>query len=193
VTFWKDEVAGIYGLQQVEFDDSTFGYGSAIADDCVPELIQKHGTAVTVWGATEGENTYLETARESAYPTHHLTRCLNTRFSELDPRIRVRVREFSKLERPDTWTPSRQMAQNAQLRRVNSMRHFLDQYAQASGTVDLGDSVAHWWILRDDRKIREQNDLWQATGHTGAIYQGELYEMKTVMRSRKSSVPSLEV
>src|SRR5437764_421414 len=83
----------------------------------------------------EDENTYLEAAREASYPTHHLTRYLNTRYFEIDPRIRVRVREFSKLEQPETWTPSRQMAQGAQLRRVNGMQHFLDQYAEAKGSI----------------------------------------------------------
>jgi hypothetical protein len=185
VTFWKDELAGIYGLQQVEFDDGTFGFLSGVSDEYVPDLIREHGTAVTLWGTSENENTYLETAREAPYPTHHLVRYLNTRYFELDPRIVLRVREFSKLESPETWTPARQMAQGAQLRRVHGMRHFLDQYAEAKGQKDLGDAVAYWWILRDDKKIREQNDLWQATGHTAAIYQEELYEMKTANAARR--------
>jgi hypothetical protein len=185
VTFWKDELAGIYGLQQVEFEDGTFGFLSAPSEDYVPELIREHGTSVTLWGVAEDENTYLSTAREAPYPTHHLVRYLNTRYFELDPRIDLRVREFAKLESPETWTPARQMAQGAQLRRVNGMRHFLDQHAEAKGQRDLGDAVAHWWIIRDDKKVREQNDLWQATGHTAAIYQGELYEMKTANAARR--------
>src|SRR2546423_1464612 len=171
VTFWKAETDGVYGLRQVDFGDGTSGSIAGVEDESVPELITRygHGTAVTLHGADPEENTYLSAAREAPYPTHHLSRYLNTRYFELDPRIDLRVREFAQLERPHTWTPARQMAKGAQLRRVQGMKHFLELHGVHSGTRDLGDAVAHWWILDDDRKIRDQLDLWQSTGHTAAL------------------------
>jgi hypothetical protein len=65
------------------------------------------------------------------------------------------------------------------------MRYHLDTHATAKGSVDLGDATALWWILPDDRKVRDQLDLWQTTGHVAAIYQGELYEMRTQVAGRR--------
>ncbi len=58
------------------------------------------------------------------------------------------------------------------------MGDFLAEHMEHSGVVDLTDCEVHWWILDDSEKRRKTSEL-PNTGHFGALFQGELYEMTT--------------
>jgi len=65
-----------------------------------------------------------------------------------------------------------------QLRRIHGERHHLERHAVAAGAVELGDAVAHWWVLDDDhRGRRREAGMWASTGHAGAVFGDELYDV----------------
>ena len=184
IHFWEDPDSEEFGLRSFELSDGSFAHAAPIGDELRPSVFKKHGTAVVLLGRTADENTYVKSG--VPYPTHWLTRYLNRRYYQLPEGITIRVREFSKRD-PREWpvAETNKMAEGAQLRQVYGQKYFLDKHATASGSVDLADAIAHWWLMPSDDKKVMQIDIWQTTGHTAAIYQGELYEMRDGMAGRR--------
>src|SRR5690606_22970733 len=90
---------------------------------------------------------------------------LNGRFFELPEGVELKARE--------QWgTPQ------SRVRPARGMKHFLDLVSRASGRVRLPDATAHWWILPEEVP-QELADRYPSSGHVGALFQGELYELYT--------------
>ena len=134
-------------MKQFELPNGTFSHCVHAPDELKPALIAQHGTKVVLLGNETDENTAVP-PKEAAYRTHWLVRYRNRRYFEFPPDVRVRVREFSKRDREE-WTvrETNRMAEGAQLREVYGQKHFLDKYAEASGTVPVTGAVAQWWLL----------------------------------------------
>ena len=122
---------------------------------------------VVLLGARESEDTTLppDGATDDASRALWLTRYLNGRFFELPEGVELKARE--------QWgTPQ------SRVRPARGMKHFLDLVSRASGRVRLPDATAHWWILPEDVP-QELADRYPSSGHVGALFQGELYELYT--------------
>ena len=65
----------------------------------------------------------------------------------------------------------------SQERVIKGMHAHLLSKAVSQGSKVLSDVTIHWYILPEE-KI-EQSDIWECSAHTGAIFQDELYEMRT--------------
>jgi hypothetical protein len=178
VNFWRDPDLG-FGLEQFQLPNDVFAHCVAAPDALKPEIIDKHGTMVVLGGADPDQNTVVAPPN-ILYPSHWLTRYLNRRYFTFPEGIQVKVREFSKRD-PAEWPvePSIYMRDGAMVRAVTGQREKLEKHKEASGQVDLHGATAHWWLLKADEKaLKDQAGLWQASGHVASLYQNELYEMR---------------
>lgn len=193
--FWQDPETGEYGLERQEFPP---GAGNLVAwvpldDEAKVAPIKKHGTRVSLLGTSEAENT----VRPNGEATHWLVRYLNTRYFELPSGVTLKVREFENSD-PKQW-PTQPAGEGTQLRTVHGMKHFLDQFKIASGTIPLTGARAHWWLLPEKfkaqtgeiRSMSQHTQIWQSTGHVATLYRSrssasaELYEMQAGPAGRR--------
>lgn len=170
VYLWRDPVTGDYGLQQIERPDGTFGHWAGLDDDVKPDLIKKHGTKVVLYGKAAEENTM--TAPPGAMsPSRWITRYLNTRYFRFPQGITVKCREGWEHDRSDT--------DRNVLRTITGQRAYLESHKLSSGTVQLTNANAHWWILKNENALSSNSGYINSAGHVAALWQDELYEMTT--------------
>jgi hypothetical protein len=95
-----------------------------------------------------------------------IARYLNGRFRALPEQVEVLVRERTGRREP------------GQLTRIHGERHHIEQHAVATGTVELRDAIAHWWVLDDDHRTRRREaGVWASSGHAAAVLGDELYDV----------------
>ena len=172
-TMWKDPDELVYGLKQFELPNGDFSHFRSVPDDLKPENIDDFGTAVALQGSSDEENTM----RPEGQPMKWLIKYLNTRFYRFPDKIKVQVRDFA---RGEDWplSPSVGMDQGgSQLRTIHGMKHHLENKALAYGTKNLSTADVHWFILPSERT--KQADIWETGHHVAALFQDELYEMRT--------------
>ncbi len=170
--FWKDPDTGEYGLRQFERPDGTFGHWSLIDEEYIekPDLIDQHGTVVILLGKSRDDNTML--APLGARPqTKWLRRYLNTRYASIPEGITIRVREG--------WEEPRENTDLNVRRLVTGQMAYLNDHAQDFGQTELDEATVHWWILRDELAINQNSSQLESAGHVAALYQNELYEIRT--------------
>ncbi len=169
IQLWRDPTSRQYGLKQFRLPDGSYSYVVPLTDVAKPDIIDEHGTKVTLFGFDDDDNTV--TAPEGVpTPSRWFARYLNARFFNFPKGVIVRARQG--------WTYDPEDTNHNILQRVRGMGDFLDEHADHSGVVDLTGCQVHWWILDDSDKRRKTSEL-PNNGHFGALYQGELYEMAT--------------
>ncbi|MGF1472101.1 MAG: hypothetical protein ACFB50_10220 [Rubrobacteraceae bacterium] len=168
---WRDPRTGEYGLQQLKRPDGSYAHWIKMSDDVKPDLIQDHGTMVTLLGVSADTNT-IDAPEEALYPSRWITRYLNTRYFRLPEGIAI------KAIRPATGR------QNLEDQRANDniagQEFILDKHCLASGSVDLSTAHARWWIMPTEKEFGDfggYKNRFHITGHSAALYQDELYEM----------------
>jgi hypothetical protein len=167
VWLWRNPETGQYGLKRLGRGPGEEAYWAPAPPSLKPALIREHGTVVVLLGASESEDTTLppDGAADDSNRSLWLTRYLNGRFFELPEGVELKAREH--------WGTPR-----SRVRPVRGMKHFLDLVSRASGRVRLPDATAHWWILPEEVP-QELADRYPSSGHVGALFQGELYELYT--------------
>jgi len=175
-TLWKDPDRLAYGLKQISFPSGDFGHHAPISDAAKPKSINKFGTAVVLLGKFDDEHTM----KPDGMPLKWLIKYLNTKFYKLPEEITIKVRDFSRTD-PANWPtgPDTGMTggSGSQERIIKGMHSHLLGKAMSHGSKVLSDATIHWYILPEE-KI-EQSDIWECTAHVGAVFQDELYEMRT--------------
>lgn len=173
---WKDPEQMAYGLKQYQLHSGDYVHHVPIADSAKPRNILQFGTAVALLGKTEEEHTMKPVGQ----PLKWLIKYLNTKFFRLPGDITIKVRDFSKSE-PANWPTSPDTGMGggggSQERTIKGMHAHLIEKAISHGIRELGDARIHWYILPPERI--EQSDIWECTAHIGALFQDELYEMRT--------------
>jgi hypothetical protein len=175
-TLWKDPDRLAYGLKQISFPSGDFGHHAPISDAAKPKSINKFGTAVVLLGKFENEHTM----KPDGMPLKWLIKYLNTKFYKLPEEITNKVRDFSRTD-PANWPTSPDTGMTggggSQERIIKGMHSHLLGKSMSHGSKVLSDATVHWYILPEE-KI-EQSDIWECTAHVGAVFQDELYEMRT--------------
>jgi hypothetical protein len=174
----KDVEADVYGLQQLERNDGTFGHYAPISDEAKPTPIDSCGTAVVLMGSN-GTDVTMKPAQQ---PSKWLIKYLNSRFYEFPEKIEVRVREFGRSD-PTEWpsSPDVKLGDEAtggsQIRTIKGMkRHLEDHPGVTSGVVKLSNAQVYWYLLPEAPIA--QSDIWETSAHVAALFQSELYELK---------------
>jgi len=182
---WKDEERRYYGLKQIELPDGTFTTTPPVDDALRPnDIIQDHGTAVTMLGRTFEENTMLPDGQ----PSKFLTKYLNSKFYKFPERIKVTVREFNHSD-PSDWPTDPEykgmgVPGGSQKKTIHGMKHYLENFSDSFGIVQLTDAKVHWHIIKRGSDDRPYNSggIWETSAHIASMYQDELYDW-TVGRS----------
>jgi Histidine kinase-, DNA gyrase B-, and HSP90-like ATPase len=169
VHLWRDPNSGQYGLQLQQRPDD-YGYWAHIEDSVKPETIRNSGTKVVLYGNSIEQNT-MNAPEGSPSPSRWITRYLNTRYFQFPDGVSVRAREGWEYDRKDT---DRNL-----LRTITGQKKYLDQHCEHSGALSLTDATARWWILRKEGALTQNSGFIASTGHCGALYKNELYEMTT--------------
>ena len=168
IHLWRDPRDGQYGLRQFERPDGSFGHYGVVEDTIKPEMIGDHGTKIILYGNDESDDTMAPPEGAPA-PSRWVAKYLNSRFFKLPKNITIRAREG--------WTNDRSDKDRNLLRTVIGQYEYLQQHAESSGSVQLTDATAHWWILKDEDAISQNSGYIESAGHVGALYQNELYEL----------------
>lgn len=175
-TLWKDPARLAYGLKQITLPNGDFVHHAPISDAAKPKNIEKFGTAVVLLGKAENEHTM----KPDGMPLKWLIKYLNTKFYKIPDEVTIKVRDFSRTD-PANWPTSPDIGMTggggSQERVIKGMHAHLLGKAISSGSKVLSDATIHWYILPPE-KI-EQSDIWECTAHIGAVFQDELYEMRT--------------
>jgi hypothetical protein len=170
IHLYRDKETGQYGLRQWRHQDGSYAHFLPLEDDVRPDLIQAHGTKVALLGERDDSNT-MQAPPNTPSPSRWISKYLNTRYYRFPDGITVKSREG--------WEYPRTDKDRNYLRTLTGQEPYLTQHAVASGTVDLSDAVAHWWILKDEPAISNNSGFIESAGHAGALYQNELYELAT--------------
>lgn len=170
IHLWRDPDSGRYGLRQFEMTDGSFEHCGEVVDDAKPETIKEHGTRVVLLGMTEEADT-MAAPPSSAAPSRWVAKYLNARYFRFPEGVTVRSREG--------WTLPRSNKDSNILRTVFGQEYYLTKHSEASGTLQLGKAIAHWWILKGDKTISQLSGSFESAGHVAALYRDELYELQT--------------
>ena len=175
-TLWKDPARLAYGLKQITLPNGDFVHHASISEVAKPKNIDKFGTAVVLLGKSENEHTM----KPDGMPLKWLIKYLNTKFYKIPEEVTIKVRDFSRSD-PTNWPTSPDTGMTggggSQERVIKGMHAHLFGKAISSGSKVLSDATIHWYILPAE-KI-EQSDIWECSAHIGAVFQDELYEMRT--------------
>ena len=165
---FKRHPDGRWGLEPQRWPDGRSDFWRALDEQDKPWLLrgQDHGTQVVLLGRDERHDTTQPPDSVSDARRQWITRYLNARFLRLPAQVEVLVREQHGHDQP------------GQLQRIHGEQHHLQQRAIATGTVQLSDAIAHWWVLDDDHRARRREAaIWSSTGHAAAVYGDELYDI----------------
>ncbi|WP_027776743.1 ATP-binding protein [Paraburkholderia caledonica] len=179
INLWKDPKTGEYGLQQMVRPDGTFGYWAYLTDEAKPNQVGTHGTKVVLMGRSEDHNT-MDAPPGAPSPSRWVTRYLNTRFYDIPEGITIKAREG--------WTFDRSDKDRNLLRTITGQKRYLDGHATYKGSLSLQSAVAYWWILKQEPALTQNSGFIASSGHTAALWQGELYEST----SGRSSTAALQ-
>ena len=168
IHLWRDPATGQYGLRQFERPDNTFGHYAEVEDSVKPELIGAHGTKVVLLGQADPLDT-MRPPESVASPSRWIAKYLNTRYFEIPTGITIRAREG--------WEHPLQDKDRNLLRTVTGEAVYLAKHSDTSGKVQLTGANAHWWLLKDETALNQNSGFIESSGHTAALYRGELYEM----------------
>jgi hypothetical protein len=166
IHLWRNPDTGEYGLKRLKLPGGRYGHWGPVEDTLKPKAIKDHGTVVILLGSKDSDNT-IEAPEGAASPSRWIARYLNSRFFDFPAGVVIRAREGWASNNPDTNL----------LRHIKGSAEFLERHTQASGTTDLGDALAHWWILQESDAIGQSSGANLAGGHMAALYQNELYEL----------------
>jgi hypothetical protein len=170
VHFWKDPDTGVYGLAQFERPDGSYGHWTTVDDALKPDMISDHGTKVILLGRSEDDDT-MNAPEEARTQTKWIRKYLNSRYARLPHGISIRAREG--------WNEPRDNTDLNVTRQITGQVSYLEQHQEASGTVALSNASAHWWILKDEKALSQNSSQIESSGHIAALYQNELYELKS--------------
>ena len=150
----------VYGMQGFITGTGSTTYVIPLSPDAKPNIIDEHGTRVTLIGMTETQDTMLAPAGVSGDQATWMLDYLNGRFFTLPSNIAISARV-------GYFHPPEDSSKN-NLKRVLGYRALADQHCEAKGELRLSNANAYWWILPEDCEIE---------GQTALINQGELFEL----------------
>ncbi len=172
----RDSDTGQYGLIKHQKKDGTYSSYLLIDDDLKHENIKDHGTIVVLLGNSPDESTMTAPERVPS-PSRWVSKYLNTRYFRFPENVTVRAREG--------WDfPSADKDRNV-LRKLMGQEGYLKRHSEKSGTTELTNATAHWWILKDEPAINNNSGYIESAGHIAALYQNELYEIASARRGMR--------
>lgn len=175
IHLWKDPTTRQYGLRQILRPDGTYDHWAELEDDVKPNIINSHGTKVVLYGNSDDHDT-MRAPEGAASPSQWIAKYLNSRYFDIPENVTIRARQGWEFPRSDS---DRNL-----LRTIGGQLIYLDSHSLSSGIVGLEGANAYWWILKDEKALGQNSGWIESSGHVGALYQDELYELASSRSGR---------
>ena len=142
-----------------------------LADDDRPELISDSGVSVVLLGRADEDDTTVAPPGADL-PSQWVAAYLERRYFSIPANVTLKVKRPAEIY--DAALDLRRSIYDT----IQGQRYYLDKHSDAKNVCPLPDVGAnvHWWLLSDD--IVKGGKTWNNRGHVGAIYQGELYDVR---------------
>lgn len=179
---WKDgegsvtilgRVEGAYGRIGWRSDvDGSVDYWLPLSDEDKHPVINDAGVSVVLLGDSQDQDTTVAPVGADL-PSQWVAAFLERRYFQIPSNIELRVL------RPVEIYDSGRGSYRAIYDTIRGQRYYLDKHAEYSGSIEVADEEATiwWWILSP--KIVEGGKTWNNRGHVAALYQDELYELRS--------------
>ena len=164
-----NEQEDVFGIQGFSNSEGEVVYARPIDDSLKPEIIDAHGTRVTLLGMKPEQDTMLPPEGMGHDRAGWIAQYLNNRFFTLPSRIQIQAR-----------TGYFQDAQNPQVNYLTQITGFhkaIDEHALDQGLLSLKGATALWWIMAKDSPIK---------GQTALLNQGEIFDSQSDRSNRSS-------
>lgn len=169
-----DEDSDQYGCAQLSLGGGEFGHWAPLDPALKPDIIDKHGTKVTLIGKAIDNDTMLLPEGVKLTKESWLYRSINERFYNIDDLVTVKVRIGYDRPRSDT--------KHNYLLKAKGQNHVYSKNAIESGVLSVSDAKIHWYILNEKRQGHGRDYV---TGNTSIIHQGEIFD-RTDGRSNRA-------
>lgn len=147
------------------------------------------GTNVILCGRSDDDDTVLGPEEHNA-GNYVLLHILNDRYYQFPDNVKVNV-FVPPTSNKAKWPKTEQDARaNSCYRQVKGAKHFLDQYAAASGTIKANGAKLHWW-WHPDVKSSSFNAYASVLGYVGVLYNNELYNVSRPIKGQHLQLISL--
>ena len=175
---WKDNV-GYRVLICYQADQDIFGikgflngegqsiYAVPLSPDDKPEIIEAHGTRVTLFGMSESQDTMTPPHGMGGGRDAWIHHYLDHRFFRLPANISITARH-------GYYHPLAEKDKN-HLKLVTGFKAIADQHAEVKGQTRLSHANVYWWILPEGCPIK---------GHTALLNQDEIFDVSDVRSNR---------
>ena len=164
-------VDGRYGRIGFRQPDDSVDYWLPLPEEERHPVIKDHGVSVLLLGTGDDDDTTVAPPGV-ALPTQWVSAYLERRYFVLPENVSLVVNlrtifdSARGVERPSPDT-------------IRGQRYYLDKHSDAHNRVDLPDvdATVWWWLIGE--KITEGGKTWNNSGHVAALYQDELYELRS--------------
>ncbi len=175
---WKDHVGyrvlicyqpeqDIFGVQGFLNGEGQSIYAVPLSPDEQPEMIEAHGTRVTLFGMNESQDTMTPphgmVGGRDAWIHHYL----DNRFFRLPANISISARH-------GYHHPLAELDKN-HLKLVTGFKAIADHFSEYQGQARLSNANVYWWILPEGCPIK---------GHTALINQDEIFDVSDARSNR---------
>jgi len=135
-------------------------------------IIERSGVSVVLLGRSKEEDTTVAPPG-AELPSQWVAAYLERRYFQIPSGVTVKVL------RPVEIYDSGRGSLRAIYDTIRGQRYYLDKHSNYHGQIALleANAVVRWWILSEE--ITAGGKTWNNRGHVAAIYQDELYEMRS--------------
>lgn len=160
--------------------DETVDFWLPLSEGDKHSVIDKSGVSAVLLGRSKEEDTTVAPPGADL-PSQWVAAYLERRYFEVLAGITVKVL------RPVEIFDSGRGALRAIYDTIRGQRYYLDKHSDCRGEASLPElsAVVRWWVL--SQEITAGGKTWNNRGHVAAIYQNELYEVRTGL-SRSSAL-----
>ncbi|MBY6107698.1 ATP-binding protein [Ferrimonas balearica] len=171
-----DKDSDQYGCEQFRLSDNSYAHYRPLSDAEKPNIINDHGTRVTLMGTGYHDDTMQLPVGVKLTKESWIYRCINERFYEIDPLVECKVRVGYERPRSDT--------KHNHLLKPSGQKSVYLKHAKEFGIVNISDAKVHWFILNEDRQGHGRDYV---AGNTAILHQGELFD-RTDGRSNRAQM-----
>jgi len=174
VKLHRDDKEGVYGLASFDLADGP-DWTPRIRDVFKPKSIERSGTKVTLLGTAEDDNTCMPPENVGGAMNWLIT-YLTGRYFRIPENTKIQVRVLTRND--EDW-PSEEPLPSVKtfnFQTVKGTKALFDDYASASGMVQLSSADAHWWVFDDPKQAsKDMSSRGGRTAKIGVVFQDEVY------------------
>lgn len=176
-----DPEENVYCMERFKNDQGQYLNYMELDDEIRPAEIKDHGTRVTLFGKSVDDDTMTRPQGAQGSRDFWQYYYLNKRFFEIPEEITLKVRTayYDHLEEAEFNNNKNSINDPCKancLRIIKGHRNSLDKnrLKKKSGTLQLSDAKAHWWILDPIRKSSSREFL---LGQCGLVKDDEIFDL----------------